>query len=429
MHWFLFGSFLVGLLLQPIASASVASDISKVETSTDRIAQLKPPKIQLGSRPMLLVGQMEESELKKQLQSCQEDVFRRSDFSIAHRGAPVRFAEHTRESYIAAAEQGAGLIECDVTFTRDRELVCRHSQCDLHTTSNILELPELAEKCSEPFRSARYDAATGAMRSSASARCCTSDITLDEFRQLKGKRDEQFAGAKSVREYLYGTDTDAAASRANGTLMTHRESIELFKQLGVQMIPELKLPEIEMPNDFTRQDYARKMLDEYRAAGVSPAQVWAQSFSLADIRFWMKHYPEFAPRLIYLDDRYDDADFDHTDPGTWTPGMQELADSGVRIIAPPIWMLVAAQGQNIVPSIYAQQARAAGLDLITWSVERSGSLTNGGGWYYQSIAPLINNDGNTMDILRVLANDVGVRGVFSDWPATVTYFANCMGLP
>ena len=29
-------------------------------------------------------------------------------------------------------------------------------------------------------------------------------------------------------------------------------------------------------------------------------------------------------------------------------------------------------------------------------------------------------------LLDVLAKDVGVRGVFSDWAATVTYYANCM---
>jgi len=54
---------------------------------------------------------------------------------------------------------GAGIIECDVTFTADRELVCRHAQCDLHTTTNVLEIPELAEKCSVPFTPA--DPATG----------------------------------------------------------------------------------------------------------------------------------------------------------------------------------------------------------------------------------------------------------------------------
>jgi len=32
------------------------------------------------------------------------------------------------------------------------------------------------------------------------------------------------------------------------------------------------------------------------------------------------------------------------------------------------------------------------------------------------------------ELLDVLAQDVGIVGIFSDWPATVTYYANCMGL-
>ena len=30
--------------------------------------------------------------------------------------------------------------------------------------------------------------------------------------------------------------------------------------------------------------------------------------------------------------------------------------------------------------------------------------------------------------LDVLARQVLIRGIFSDWPATVTYYANCMEL-
>jgi glycerophosphoryl diester phosphodiesterase len=30
--------------------------------------------------------------------------------------------------------------------------------------------------------------------------------------------------------------------------------------------------------------------------------------------------------------------------------------------------------------------------------------------------------------LDVLAREVGILGIFSDWPATVTYYANCMAL-
>jgi glycerophosphoryl diester phosphodiesterase len=32
------------------------------------------------------------------------------------------------------------------------------------------------------------------------------------------------------------------------------------------------------------------------------------------------------------------------------------------------------------------------------------------------------------EYIDALAQDVGVEGIFSDWPATVTYYANCMGL-
>lgn len=79
-------------------------------------------------------------------------------------------------------------------------------------------------------------------------------------------------------------------------------------------------------------------------------------------------------------------------------------------------------------SIYAKRAKEAGLDIITWTLERSGTLTDGGGWYYQSISDVVDNSGDTYALLDVLAKDVGVIGVFSDWPATVTYYASCMKL-
>jgi glycerophosphoryl diester phosphodiesterase len=36
----------------------------------------------------------------------------------------MQYPEHTIESYKAAALMGAGIIECDVTFTKDLELIC-----------------------------------------------------------------------------------------------------------------------------------------------------------------------------------------------------------------------------------------------------------------------------------------------------------------
>src|SRR5688572_13674844 len=202
----------------------------------DRNSRPRAPTVQLGPRPYYLVEDMSDGPLKQALQRCSEDEMEPSDFSIGHRGAPLQFPEHTKESYEAAARMGAGIMECDVTFTKDKQLVCRHSQCDLHTTTNILAIPELAAKCSVPFSPA--DPATG---KPATAQCCTSDITLDEFKSLCGKMDASNPKATTVAEYLGGTaDWRTDLYSTCGTLLTHRESIELFDDLGLKFTPELK---------------------------------------------------------------------------------------------------------------------------------------------------------------------------------------------
>ena len=384
--------------------------------------------VQLGPRPFFLVDDMDPGPLKEKLQSCAAGPFRKTDFSISHRGAPLQFPEHTRESYAAAALQGAGIIECDVAFTKDRQLVCRHSQCDLHTTTDILTTP-LAAKCSEGFKP--YDVAS---KTPASARCCTSDITLAEFKTLCGKMDSFDPSATTAQDYLGGiapwrTELYAAC----GTLLTHAESLALFQDLGVKFTSELKAPDAPMPfqGDYTQQAYAQQVVDEYKAAGIDPQDVWLQSFSLDDVLYWIENEPEFGKQAVFLNDRINDT----AGYAAAVAGMQRLADQGVRIIAPPLWVLLEVDsGGAIVPSAYAVAAKAAGLDIIAWSLERSGALANGGGSYYQSLngstgrPSVINNDGDVMTVLDVLAKQVGVLGVFSDWPATVTYYANCMGL-
>ncbi len=384
------------------------------------------PDIQVGSRPYFLIDDMEEGVLKTALEACSEGPFYKTDFSIGHRGAPMQYPEHTKESYQAAARMGAGILECDVTFTKDKELVCRHSQCDLHTTTNILAT-DLASRCSVPFVPA--DPQNGI---TAQAQCCTSDITLAEFKTLQGKMDAANPNGTSVEEYMNGTATwrtDLYSSR--GTLLTHAESIELFKSLGTKMTPELKSPSVDMPFDgFSQQDYAQKMIDEYKAANISADQVWPQSFNLNDLQYWIANEAEFALQAVYLDGRYADPTFDVANSSTWSPSMQDLVNDGVKILAPPTWMLVAeGADNNIVPSEYAIAAKAAGLDIITWTLERSGPLADGGGWYYQTISNITEKDSDQLKLLDVLAKDVGVIGVFSDWPGTTSYYASCMGMP
>ena len=404
----------------PDATANVpAPDASKPDV--EPVEQT----VHLGPRPFYLVEDMEASELKTELLACQNGPFEKTNFSIGHRGAAMQFPEHTKESYVAAARMGAGIVECDVTFTKDRELVCRHSQCDLHTTTNILAT-DLAAKCTRPFTPATPT-------TDADALCCTSDITLAEFKTLCGKMDAFDKTATTVEQYMRGTAdwrTDLYATC--GTLLTHAESIELFKQLDVGMTPELKVPSVTMPyeGDYTQEMYAQQMIDEYKAAGVGPGQVWPQSFNRNDVLYWIANDPEFGNQAVYLDDRYGSG-LNPNDPQTWSPTMDELVAQGVKIIAPPTWMLVTLDADGkIVPSAYATAAKAAGLGIITWTLERSGPLKYIAAteFYHQSISSVIKRDGDMMVYLDVLAKDVGIMGIFSDWPATVTYYANCMNL-
>ena len=396
----------------------IAAWVSLSVSAADVVAPRPDP------RPVALVAGLEDGPLKRELAACTNDPVRRTSFSLGHRGAPLHYPEHTRESYVAAAAMGAGVIECDVTFTRDRQLVCRHAQDDLHTTTDILLTP-LAARCVKPFRPAQFDA-QGTLVEPASAECRTSDITLAEFRTLRGKRDGFEPRARTVEDYVWGGKSAAdALGPSTGTLMSHADSIALFLQLGVQMVPELKQPVVEMPYDgMSQAQFAQRLIDDYKAAGVPASAVWPQSFDLGDILYWIEHEPEFGRQAVYLEDAESVAQLPDA------AEFERLQAQGVRIWAPPLFALLALDDHGaIVPSQSARDARTAGLELVAWSLERSGALGAGrSGWYYQTIDAALRSDSDVLVVLDVLARQARVSAVFSDWPATTTFYANCTGL-
>ena len=400
------------------AALLIAAGISLSASAADVVAPRPDP------RPVTLVAGLEDGPLKRELTACTDDPVRRTSFSLGHRGAPLHYPEHTRESYAAAAAMGAGIIECDVTFTRDKQLVCRHAQDDLHTTTDILLTP-LAARCTQPFRPAQFDT-QGALTAPASAQCRTSDITLAEFRTLRGKRDGFDPRARSVEEYVWGGKAAFdALGPSTGTLMSHADSIALFKQLGVQMVPELKQPVVDMPYDgMTQPQFAQRLIDDYKAAGVLPGAVWPQSFNLADILYWIEHEPVFGRQAVYLEDA------ESVEQLPDAAELKHLRAQGVRIWAPPLFALLALDARGaIVPSPAARDARDAGLEIVAWSLERSGPLSAGhNGWYYQTVDTALRKDSDVLKVLDVLARQAHVRAVFSDWPGTTTFYANCTGL-
>jgi glycerophosphoryl diester phosphodiesterase len=381
--------------------------------------------IQLGPRPFYLVDGMEESPLKRRLKRCENGPFYKTDFSIAHRGAALQFPEHTRESYEAGARQGAGIVECDVTFTSDGELVCRHAECDLHTTTNIVAT-ELNAKCSVPYTPG------------GSPKCCASDLTLKEFKTLRGKMDAANPNAADAQGYLGGTApwrTDLYTGR--GTLLTLKESIALNQALGVKHTPELKSGDpARIGAVFGGQgQYAQKLADELADAGVKPHDVWPQSFNVEDVLYWIDN-TKYGKQAVYLLD-YDASANDIViqppyDQMSRPDYFKMLRKRGVRIIAPPVPALLGVDGDRVVPSQLAKDLMGMGFDIITWTVERS-DLRQGAskaGYYYDfdPTGAAIKKDSDLYKALDVLAREVKILGIFSDWPATVTYYANCMGL-
>ena len=382
--------------------------------------------VQVGPRPYYLVDKMLNGRLKRELEACKDKALYPTDFSIGHRGAALQFPEHTKESYVAAARMGAGIMECDVTFTNDGQLVCRHAECDLHTTTNILATP-LANKCSVPPDMA-------SPTPFANVQCCTSDISLNEFKSLCGKMDAGNPQATTLDEYLNSTaDWRTDLYSTCGTLLSHREAVDLFKDLGVGQTPELKGGDAgRIATVFGGQEnYAQAMIDDLKAAGVPPDRVWAQSFNYDDVLYWINNEPAYGDQAVFLDGR------NVAGLATNPPSLREFRDrhqQGLNIIAPPMPVLLTV-GPNgkIRPSVYARRAKRAGLEIISWTTERSGRiqeevLQGGSTFYYQTTLGALNDDGDIMTTIDVLARRVGIIGLFTDWPGTVTYYANCKGL-
>jgi glycerophosphoryl diester phosphodiesterase len=284
-------------------------------------------------------------------------------------------------------------------------------------------------QCRQPFTPANAT-------SDASALCCTADITIAEYGTLCSKMDGVNASATNVKDYQNGTP----GFRTNlyntcGQVLTLESYIDLVDSLpGHRMFtPELKTPPAAVPmpfNGYTQAQYARDMIETFIGKGIDPKRVWPQSFTPADIYLWLNEYPAFGKQAVYLDEDGDTA-------SNYTVAVNRLGAlkaSGVNIIAPPYNYLLSIGGPNndtIVPSIYATTAKEVGLDIISWSFERSGPLDKvyaADDYYWSSVAPIITYDGQAYEALDVLGREIGIIGMFSDWSATVTYYANCFDL-
>lgn len=290
------------------SSASAAPTASNSASTHSNHTSLEPadPKlpyyISLGARPYYIINNMTDSPLKTKLQSCENGPFQVTDFTIGHRGgSTLQIPEESVEDAVAGARFGAGILECDTSLTADKGLVCSHSLCNLHTTTDILLRPDLAAKCAVPFTPANATHAANVV-------CCTTDITEAEFKGLCAKMDG-FNASATAPEYYQGppptwrtTLYDTCATPQ--TLESYLDLINSFPGYR-NFTPELKSGADDpvtaeyavFPAGYTQEDYAHDFVETFIRKGLDPKRVWMQSFNPPDIFYWIKNYPEWYVRL------------------------------------------------------------------------------------------------------------------------------------
>jgi len=167
-----------------------------------------------------------------------------------------------------------------VTFPKDCEFISRHaqSQCDLHTTTDIVLRPEINANCAVPIE-------TG-----ISPKCCTSNPLLKKSNHSTGKWTPAEA---SMSRLLKNT---RMAARLIGvrctTIPTHKESIQLLSSLTKEHSLENSRPRIcyyAVRKYLHSGGYIQKIIHEYVELGVDPKDVWRQSFNSDDAICWVNN--------------------------------------------------------------------------------------------------------------------------------------------
>ena len=408
------------------------------------------PKVSIGPRPYFLIDQLDGEaypKLKQTLEQCARTIktFQTSDFVLGHRGAALEFPEHSDRGHNAASRLGAGIVECDINLTKDRQLICRHERCDLHLTTDILLTP-LAGRCSRPFRPATPT-------TKAFARCCTTDFTLEEIQtHLCSRMSSSNPRAKTPRQYVshnpsYRTDL---YSHDCPHIQSHRDFIDVVDANGGSFVPEFKMLEGRFfAKDYTRRNFLDQVLADYNET--DPERVYPQSFDWEDL-YYVAEQTDYGVNTLALDKNWL-ATLTASD-ASLREYFQPLLTHGVTAIAPALFMLLEVGDNNtIVPSSYARIARDMGLDIVPWTLERSDALAvsifasaclnaacsstltriietiqKGGGWYFSKLSRVLREDADILKVLDVLYEDVGIKAIWTDWPSIATFYANCKGI-
>jgi glycerophosphoryl diester phosphodiesterase len=307
---------------------------------------------------------------------------------IAHRGASGYLPEHTLAAKAMAYAQGADYIEQDLVMTKDNRLVVLHDR-HLDTVTNVADL--------YPNRS-RDD-----------GRFYVIDFTLHEIRQLSvSERFETKNGAESAvfadRFPLW---------KSSFRINTFEEEIELVHGLNqstgrsVGIYPEIKSPAFHLAEGKDISSATLAVLQRYGYTDISDP-VFLQCFDAAELqRIDADLMPQMGMHvpLVQLMDASAQYDWMLDDDG-----MQRVA-AYADGIGPSVRLLIAPDSvpENIKFTALVTKAHAAGLLVHPYTFRRE-----------RDQMPPFSKDYD--DFLRLFIVELGVDGVFTDFPDLTVEF-------
>ena len=307
---------------------------------------------------------------------------------IAHRGASGYLPEHTIAAKAMAYAQGADYIEQDLVMTRDDHLVVLHDR-HLDTVTDVADV--------YPDR-ARDD-----------GRYYVIDFTLDEIRQLSVFERFELNDGNPVPVF------DGRFPQGLSTFRVHTlaDEIELIQGLNsstgraVGIYPEIKSPEFHRDEG---KDIASAVLDTLKEYGYEEKtdNVFLQCFDPFELQ---RIHDELMPKRK-MDVRLVQLIGESEEFGSMldADGMQQLA-SFADGIGPSMYLLVFEDStrSNVKPSGLVGLAHAAGLLVHPYTFRRE----------RDQIPPFAED---FEDLLRIYIDELGVDGVFTDFPDLTVRF-------
>jgi glycerophosphoryl diester phosphodiesterase len=280
-----------------------------------------------------------------------------------HRGARGLMPENTLPGFRKALELGVDTIECDMAITRDGVVVIHH---DLQLNPDITRGPEgqWLDKPGPPISTLSFD-------------------ELQRYDVGRLKPGSEYAKAFPDQQPVDGTRIPRLA-----------DLFDLVKRSGNTRVGfdcETKLSPLERGVTLTPEAFARRVIDEVRAAGMQQ-RMTIQSFDWSSLQVVQREAPEM--RTMYLTSPRTLAPAADGTPSPWLAGFAPAAHGGsvpraVHAAGGRIW----APNQTFLTPALLAEARALGLTVIPWTV----------------------ND----PAMMVKLLDMGVDGIISDRPDLV----------